>query len=436
MATAIQEGDELNLELYTPHPKQLEAHEDNHRFKILCWGRRTGKSTFAINEVLIKALQDPGRYWIIAPTYRQAKNVYWMDIVFHEVPEAVIKRKNENELYIVLINGSIIELKGADTPDSLRGAGVKGMVLDEYAFQKPDVWDYILRPMLADSKGWAIFISTPNGMNHFYDWYYNTNDIRGEEDYFTSHATSYDNPHLPSEEIDNIKRNTDENEFAQEYMAEFRKMRDLVYRDFSREHHVVEIDPQPNWQCFITADFGFTNPTAILKVYVDGDDNWYVTDEIYEPGMTTDIMASKIKNLIGGRYITNMFADSAAAQTIADLKTHQIYFTPVKKEGSLEGSVKSGITEVANKLKLQELTGKPKLFVDKRCENLIWEFEAYQWPKKQDDRNVREVPVKDNDHALDALRYMVMMVKNPHKADMFKPPAMMKRKRKYVTRIK
>ena len=124
----------VELTLYTPHEKQLEIHKSPARFKVLNWGRRTGKSVFAINHTLIEAMKRPGRYWIVAPTYRQAKNIYWLEVIPQSIPKEVVLKKNEQELTVHLINGSVIELKGADNQDSLRGAGIKGLILDEYAF--------------------------------------------------------------------------------------------------------------------------------------------------------------------------------------------------------------------------------------------------------------------------------------------------------------
>jgi PBSX family phage terminase large subunit len=444
MATVVKKGTELEVKLYTPHPQQRAVHSSEARFKVLNWGRRTGKSTFAVNECLRRAFDIPGRYFIVAPTYRQAKNIYWMDIAFTHIPKELIKKKNEAELYITLLNGSTIELKGADNPDSLRGTGIKGVVLDEYAFMRPDVWSYIIEPQLSDAKGWAIFISTPSGYNWFHDIHMFSKGYRKNEDgkwdlefpdgrpnWFYSHATTYDNPHMPPDEIERIRKETDEDEFGQEYLAEFRKMKGLVYEEFSQPVHVVYHEANPNWQYYITADFGFTNPSAVLLVGADRDDNWYILDEVYETGLTTELLATRIKNMIGGRFITALYGDSAAAQSIADLAVFGLYLQPVKKEGSNEGSIIAGIREVARRLKVQELSGKPKLFINPKCANIIYEFEAYHWPDKQFDRNQREVPVKQDDHALDALRYLAMVVKNPTNIGMTKPARFMKQKEKH-----
>lgn len=398
---------ELNITLYTPHQKQLEVHNDTHRFKVLNWGRRTGKSTLAANLTLMAATQVVGRYWIVAPTYKQAKNIYWLDIIHNQIPRELVKKKNEQELIITLINGSVIELKGADNEDSLRGAGIKGLILDEYAFMKPNVWELILRPMLADSKGWAVFISTPNGFNHFYKLADNAQSTLPEyKDWWYSHATTFDNPHIEDEEIDQIKAEVSEDQFAQEYQAEFRKMAGLVYKDFDKSTHVIAPKDLPDMDSYthaFTVDFGFTNPTAILFVGMDYDQNWYVYDEVYKPGMTTDQTAEVIKTKMGGRMFTYKIGDSAQAQEIANLAMKGINIEPISK---VKDSISSGIRLINDMLKVQEGTGKPKLFVSENCKNLIYEFETYHYPEEKMDKNSPEDPVKENDHALDALRYL------------------------------
>lgn len=423
---------ELNIELYTPHPKQLEVHNDTHRFKVLNWGRRTGKSTLAANLTLMAATQVVGRYWIVAPTYKQAKNIYWLDIIHNQIPRELVKKKNEQELIITLINGSVIELKGADNEDSLRGAGIKGLILDEYAFMKPNVWELILRPMLADSKGWAVFISTPNGFNHFYKLADNAMSTLPEyNDWWYSHATTFDNPHIEDEEIDQIKAEVSEDQFAQEYQAEFRKMAGLVYKDFDKSIHVIAPKDLPDMDSYthgMGLDFGFTNPTAILFVAMDYDQNWYVYDEVYKPGMTTDQTAEVIKTKMGGRMFTYKIGDSAQAQEIANLAMKGISIEPVTKS---KDSISSGIRLINDMLKVQEGTGKPKLFVSENCKNLIYEFETYHYPEEKMDKNSPEDPVKENDHALDALRYLRLKLYygNPNMT-IHKPQNMLNRKYK------
>jgi hypothetical protein len=395
---------------------------------VLRWGRRTGKSVLNINWVqkrIIKRYEEylekkkvdpelkytPGRYWIVAPTYKQAKSIYWRALVGIFIPAELTKKRNESELIVEYITGDTIELKGADNEDSLRGAGVDGIVLDEYSFMKPNVWDEILRPMIADSRGWAVFISTPNGFDHFFDLcvYAEEEMKKGNKNWFFSQANSYDNPYLDSKELDEIRKNTAKDVFEQEYLAIPTKKAGLVYKEFDEKTHVTEIEsPDMSWVKYVSIDFGQTNPTAVLFIGIDTEDNIYVYDEIYEANLYTSQLAHLIKSKMGTQYITQIFGDQAAAQSIKDLSEHGIYVYPVsKQDGSGEDYFKVGIERIRGYLKIQEGTGKPKLFIAGHCQNLIKEFQNYSWEDPKDDVNAKERPKKLNDHALDALRYFI-----------------------------
>lgn len=390
---------------YRPHPKQREVHTDPSRFKVLNWGRRTGKSTLAIHETFKRAIQKKGRYWIVSPTYKQSKNIYWRSLI-NQLPLDDIKR-NETELIMTLPNSSLIELKGADQPDSLRGAGIEGVILDEYAFMKPDVWEEIIRPMLLDSKGWAIFISTPNGFNHFYDI---AEEAKLKPNWSYYHATTYDNPYIDEEELDGERAHTDPDTFAQEYLGEFKKVKGLVYPSFDRDIHVVSNDLVPTEGTrYAGIDFGYTNPTAALLAIVDYDNNWYIYDEVYERGLTTQQATDTIKRHMKDDYFTGIVGDSAAAQEIANYATYGINVIPVNKTSD---SIRTGIRLIQDRLAIQG-NGKPKLFVASNCKSLISEFETYRYPEEKEDKNVPEEPIKENDHAMDALRYMFIQYSQP-----------------------
>lgn len=391
---------------YKPHSKQQAVHNDPKRFKVLNWGRRTGKSTLAIHETLKKAILHKGRYWIISPTYKQSKNIYWRSLI-NQIPNQLVSKRNESEIFLELINGSFIELKGADQPDSLRGAGIEGVVLDEYAFMKPIVWEEIVRPMLLDSKGWAIFISTPNGFNHFYDL---SEEAQANERWSYYHATTYDNPYIEQAELDAEKEHTDVDTFAQEYLGEFKKVKGLVYPSFSREIHVLSASDIPTEGTrYFGIDFGYTNPTAALLAIVDYDNNWYIYDEIYQSQLTTEQATDTIKRRMKDDYFTGQVGDSAATQEIANYANHGIFIEPVSKEAD---SIRTGIRLIQDRLIVQG-NGKPKLFVSSNCKNLIWEFETYRYPDKKDDHNDPEEPLKENDHAMDALRYLMLTYARP-----------------------
>ena len=137
------------------------------------------------------------------------------------IPEEMVSKRNESELSITLVNNSRIELKGADNPDSLRGTGVDFLVIDEFGVMQSggEIWAEIFRPMLADSKGRALFIGTPKGLNAFYDVY--QRGLKGEEGFSSHKFDSSDNPYIDPAEIEAMKREMPEILFRQECLCDF-----------------------------------------------------------------------------------------------------------------------------------------------------------------------------------------------------------------------
>lgn len=422
--------------IYDLHKTQLEVAADTHRFRVICAGRRWGKSVLARLLVLQWATSHVGTYWIVSPTYRQGKQNHWQELQ-KEIPRQWVAKKNEVELSITLKNGSTIELKGAENPDALRGTKLRGLVIDEIAsIRNWDwLWSEVLRPTLTDYESPAIFISTPKGYNHFYNLF-EKGQRSGEGnsgDYISFKFTSYDNPYIPRGEIDAAKKELTDDTFHQEYMADFRKYTGLVYKEFSREVHVLDpFDIPDAYQIYRGIDFGSTNPTACLWIAVDGDDNWYVFAEHYETGQTIDYHAGRINAHPRSQRVTQTYGDPSGAQWISEFAQRGIYITPANKETgqAQEGWVRFGIEKVQERLKSvpghtmglpsgvgqgSRDAGMPRLFVFSSCTNTIREIETYRWKEKSvtqaQDLNSPEQPEKANDHAMDALRYFAVSYK-------------------------
>jgi|TARA_A100000172_G_scaffold30152_1_gene17973 predicted phage terminase large subunit-like protein len=206
----------LNIQLLD-WQKQVWA--DDTRFKIVAAGRRTGKSRLAAWMLIVNALQaDKGHVFYVAPTQGQARDIMWQTLL--ELAHPIVSSSHINNLQIKLVNGATISLKGADRPETMRGVSLKFLVMDEYADMKPEVFEQILRPALADQKGGALFIGTPMGRNHFYDLYKYA-ELEDDESYQSWHFTSYDNELLDPDEIDLAKKSMSSYAFRQEFMASF-----------------------------------------------------------------------------------------------------------------------------------------------------------------------------------------------------------------------
>ena len=237
------------------HDKQLEVFNDNTRFKIVAAGRRFGKSRLAAWLLLIEALKSTSKdVFYVAPTYQQAKDILWS--LLKELGHEVIQSAHENTSVLTLVNNRKIYLKGADRPDTLRGVGLAFCVIDEYADIKPNVWEQILRPALADVQGKALFIGTPKGRNHFYELFKYAESGRDEQ-WTSFHYTSYDNPLIPASEVEAAKNSMSSFAFRQEFLASF----EAASRDLFKEEWIEIVDNEPDvCRYFIAVDLaGFIN---------------------------------------------------------------------------------------------------------------------------------------------------------------------------------
>lgn len=257
----------------------------NARFKVVAAGRRTGKSYLAAISMIIRALDGKeGKVFYVAPTQGMARDIMWHTIF--ELAGDIIERSHTNNLEITLAGGNTIFLKGADRPDTLRGVSLKYLVLDEYAFCKPDVFDNILRPALADKQGDMLAIGTPEGRNHFYDMYTGATQWDGWEAF---HYTSFDNPLVPKSEIEHARQTLPSYAFHQEFMASFDARTGSL---FDPEKFLYHDKATADGDHYISIDLaGFkqqgqrkakkrdNSAVAVTKVSPDG--RWWVEDIIY-----------------------------------------------------------------------------------------------------------------------------------------------------------
>jgi phage terminase large subunit len=155
---------------YEPRAQFMALHKRTERWACMVCHRRAGKTVAAIHELVLRALYTPkknARYAYVAPFYRQAKDVAW--VYLKEATKSFAVRIRESALRVELPNGAWITLYGADNPDALRGIYLDGIILDEFGDARPSLWGTVILPTLADRKGWAVFIGTPKGKNHFYE---------------------------------------------------------------------------------------------------------------------------------------------------------------------------------------------------------------------------------------------------------------------------
>lgn len=388
--------------ILTPFQNVIAA--DTHRFRVVNVGRRAGKTTLAIEEIKGKALSKPARIAYIAPTFQQARDIAWQQLKAELAP--IIINVNESRLEIRTRTAksakeeSIIMLRGWEAIETLRGQYFDFIVIDEIASMRgwKENWEEVIRPTLTDKKGEALFISTPKGFNHFYELYNKENDPDGGQDYKSFHFTSFENPHIPPDELETARKEMTEDRFAQEYLADFRKTEGLVYKEFDRRVHLFsDLDEIVGTSAYIAGvDFGFTNPTAIVDIKKDFDNTYYVTREFYKTNQTNDSIAE----YVAAQKYHRVYPDPEAPSSIEELRRKKVNLREVLKN---KDSIKDGIDTV------RELFKANRLKIHASCSNLIWELETYSYPEKKPGQNEYENPIKEGDHAVDALRYALSM---------------------------
>jgi hypothetical protein len=211
--------DQITITLPPLHPSQQLIAKDPARFKVVCCGRRWGKTLLATTMLMRDALKGK-RLWHVAPSYKQTLEAWeYLQRLVSQMPRDIAKT-HLSELMVTFVGGGSIQMRTADNPDNLRGAGLDGVVLDEAATIKPEAWDLVLRPALADKQGWALFISTPQHFNWFYDLFERGQDTE-YKDWASWQKPTWDNPFIHEEEIESAKRDMEEGDFEQEFAASF-----------------------------------------------------------------------------------------------------------------------------------------------------------------------------------------------------------------------
>jgi len=275
----------LNIVL---HENQQKIHEGQALYKVVKAGKRFGKTKWALFEICQAAGKKPnGTFWLIAPTYRQGKNIAWQELNWI-LPKQYIRRSVENELMKELVNGSIIKIIGADNEDALRGTKLDGAVFDECAYIDSYVWEGIVHGQLLGSKteapGFAYFISSPNktGRNwfsNFYDEALRKQKV-DDKDWSAHFYTIYDNPTLNKEEVEKMKADIPDDTWNLEYMAQESDFAGQKYSEFKPESHVSPSLYKEEWGAYRAIDWGLDHPTVVLWARVSvAEQCIYIHDE-------------------------------------------------------------------------------------------------------------------------------------------------------------
>jgi hypothetical protein len=260
--------------LYAPRKQQLAIHElmDSKRFGVVVAHRRMGKTVSAINHLIKDAIlnqKEAPRYAYIAPTYGQAKRVAWDYLVKYAEPLG--GTSNISELRVDFW-GRRIQLYGSDNPEALRGQNFDGVILDEIGDQNPKIWTDIIRPALADRKGWCLFIGTPKGHNHFKEL---RDRAVSEDGWGLLEFKASETGVVDEVELKAAKNEMGEDKYRQEFECSFDAAVEGSYygqilNELEEKNHMQEIPREELSRTFTAWDLGVGDSTSIWVAQLVG----------------------------------------------------------------------------------------------------------------------------------------------------------------------
>ena len=388
----------------------MPFHLRDKRWACLVAHRRAGKTVACINELLTRALatsKTNARYAYIAPYYNQSKNIAWDYLKRYSA--SLRPRINESDLMIELPNGARIRLFGADNDQALRGLYLDGVILDEYADMRPRVWGEIVRPMLADRRGWAVFIGTPKGHNGFYDIYRLSKD---EPEWFSLTLRASESGLLPADELKDASRTMSEDQYAQEFECDFEAaIPGAVYGKWMSEAdaqgRVGNAPFDSELPVYTAWDLGFDDATSIWWFQVTFGEVRLI--DYYESNGEDILHYCKIISDKPYKYAKHFVPHDAANKTLAAggrSIVQQAYAEGVKMFVIPATSQQNGIEAARMTLK--------RCWFDKKASQGYEALKQYQFQWDDDAKIFRSKPKHDwASHAADAFEIVAQVWKKP-----------------------
>ena len=408
--------------LYEPLPKQVEFHTAEETIRGYVGGVGCGKTLVLVVEIFRLASTYPGTIWIItAPSYPMLRDTTLL--TWNEwIPRQALKRWIASQKKWLLNNGSEVWFRSTNDPESLRGPNVNGFGMDEGSKDKKKSYLILMgriRRVVKYKDGTVapncgLIVTTPKG----FDWVWNTlvkNRKPGMHKLIR--ASSTENVHLPVEFVDNLRSEYSGVFYRQEVLGEFVAHEGLVYSNFDRDFHVQpDSFTRKSHKYFIgSIDWGYANPMVGLIGSVDGDQRIHLVGEIYQRRLTLDEFAEKLTAMekefckklnIKYPFDITYWCDPSDTAIGAGSMMHAL-----REKGfdvrKADNAILAGINVVQKRLE-KDSQGRARLLVSPDCPNAISEFEQYSFEEFDAEKPYKDKPIKMNDHAMDAMRYMCM----------------------------
>lgn len=398
---------------YVPRPYFNDFHRRNARWAMLVAHRRAGKTVAVVNDLVEKASyntrQEP-RYAYIAPFLKQAKDIAWSYLKQAAAPFQ--PRINESGLFVeltLLPNSPRITIYGADNPDSFRGIYLDGVALDEFGNMRLSIWKEILLPTLIDRRGWAVFMGTPNGPNHFRDmWYENIK----RSDWFTSFLPVGVTNIISQEDLEMMKSLMDEEQFAQEMLCSFEaSVRGAIYarqmEEMLADGRIGDFKAQRGIPVHVVADLGWRDLT-VMGFFQERPDGILVDKCIADNLRPIETYIQDIKGYFHstGHEMGKIWLphDAKAKNLQTGKSTVEQFFAAKLRPREVPGlSIQDGIAATRQLF--------PNLYYNKeQTEGLVLAMKSYHRRYDEDKKVYSDEPVHDwSSNYADMQRYMALV---------------------------
>lgn len=394
---------------YRARPQFVPFHKRQERFACIVAHRRAGKTVACVHDLLDGALRSQNvrpRYAYVAPTYKQAKAVAWDYLTAAVNPlRALGATTHETELRADLHSGGQVRLYGGDNPDALRGIYLDGVIIDEAADVDPRLWSEVIRPALADRKGWAVFIGTPRGRNEFYRIFERS---KSEPNWFSLMLKASETGLINTDELELARKDLSEEQYQQEFECSFDAAIQGAYygklmAQAETEKRITGVPYDPAAEVWTAWDLGFSDSTAIWFAQVVGREI-HLIDYYEASGVEIGHYVKEIKsrNYVYGGHIVPHDArgheqgtGKTRLEVMESLGLQNTHVAPLE-------SVDEGINAVRVML--------PKCWFDaKKCARGIDALKLYRAEYDDKLQTLKPRPVHDwASHPADAFRYLAM----------------------------
>lgn len=413
---------------YAPHRGQQIIHYDSTRHRVLCNGRRWGKTMLGGKEAECLAFLrnwrgEPMKGWIIGPEYTDCEKEFrivhdtFKSLGIDKISTKFLNNTENGNMHIKTRWGFDLECRSARHPESLVGEGLDFVLLVEAGRHKRRMFGDYVRPALSDKRGMSLMSGVPEEASEtsLLYWAYNRGQDPDKVQWKSWRMPSWTNSIVfpggrNDPEILEAEDDLTEDEFDRQYAGKFVQRHGRVMTEWDSDDHVKEVKFNPRWPLYAGVDFGYTNDWVWLwiqvdpmdhTVYVIGEHRWKMRD-------TEDIAKNEIKPHPWLDKLVRIYVDPSSPDDASILRRHLGVTTAANTGGEIK--VRLQLIRSALKMRPDYLEDghpekKPGLIVDRSCTKLIWEMsEGYRWPEHSSDtKNASENPMDTDNHGPEAL---------------------------------